>query len=87
MCGIAHIPMAAYIRYIGACRSLMLRRLEDRIRDLCAKTITASTGDELESVLVRLKSALHEHTERIRKVAAAKLVSGGNGAAPERRSS
>jgi hypothetical protein len=65
----------------------MLRRLEDRIRELCANTITARTGDELESVLIRLKSALHEHTERIRKVAADKLLNGGNGAAPERRSS
>lgn len=64
---------------------LVLRRLEDRIRELCAKALMAS-GPELASVLEDLKSALHEHTERLRQVAVLKLVTGGNGSPPERRS-
>lgn len=38
----------------------VLRRLEDRIRELCAKTLT-TRGPELDSALEDLKSALHEH--------------------------
>src|SRR5580698_3958324 len=64
----------------------MLRRLEDRIRELCAKTITARGSEELEPVLCKLKIALNEHTDRIRRAAIAKLVVGGNGSPPERRS-
>jgi hypothetical protein len=50
------------------------RRLEDRIRELCAKAIAAPGGDELEPALSELKAALHEHTERLRQLAAKKLV-------------
>jgi len=63
----------------------MLRRLEDRIRELCAKTLIAR-GPELQATIAELKSALHEHTDRLRQVAALKLVSGENGSPPERRS-
>lgn len=63
----------------------MLRRLEDRIRELCAKALIAR-GPDLASVLEDLKTALREHTERLRQVAALKLVSGGKGSPPERRS-
>jgi hypothetical protein len=49
-------------------------RLEDRIRTLCADVVAAE-GDHLEPSLSELKAALHEHTERLRKVAAAKLAS------------
>lgn len=49
-------------------------RLEDRIRTLCADVVAAE-DDHLEPSLTELKAALHEHTERLRKVAAAKLAS------------
>lgn len=62
----------------------MLRRLEDRIRELCARALIAR-GRELGAVVEDLKSALHEHTERLRQVAVAKLVRGEEGCPPERR--
>jgi hypothetical protein len=46
----------------------MLRRLEDRIRELCAKSITA--GEDDLAIIADLKAALREHVERIRKVVA-----------------
>jgi hypothetical protein len=48
-------------------------RLEDRIRELCAQAVSAQDSD-LESIFSELQSALREHTERIRKLAAAKLT-------------
>jgi hypothetical protein len=50
------------------------RRLEDRIRELCARALTAQES-ELDAILHALRSALREHAERLRKLAAAKLVS------------
>ena len=44
----------------------MLRRLEDRIRELCAKALIAR-GPELHLILEDLKSALHEHSEPSRE--------------------
>jgi len=44
------------------------RRLEDRIRELCAVAAAAKDG-ELKAVHVELKSALSEHTERLRNLA------------------
>lgn len=49
------------------------RRLEDRIRELCEK-ILAAPESELEPTLVALQIALHEHTERFRKLAAEQIV-------------
>ena len=49
------------------------RRLEDRIRDLCAKAVDAETED-FQPVLEELKAALREHTERLRQLAARKLT-------------
>jgi hypothetical protein len=54
------------------------RRLEDRIRELCAKAVAAPESD-LEPVIGELKVALHEHTERLRKLAALKLARTING--------
>jgi hypothetical protein len=48
-------------------------RLEDRIRTLCAHVVAAEEAN-LEPSLSELKAALHEHTERLRKIAAAKLA-------------
>ena len=49
-------------------------RLEDRIRELCAKALTAQEP-ELHAIFHALRSALREHTERLRRLATAKLVS------------
>ena len=49
------------------------RRLEDRIRELCAKAVAAKDGD-LDPTLAELREALHEHNVRLRKLAAAKLA-------------
>jgi RecJ-like exonuclease len=45
------------------------RRLEDRIRELCAK-VSVAPETELDAALSELKSALHEHSVRLRKMAA-----------------
>jgi len=65
--------------------SPMLRRLEDRIRELCGEAIAAQET-ESDPILSKLRSALHEHSERLRKLAAARLVSAENGHRLERRS-
>ncbi len=64
----------------------MTRRLEDRIRNLCGRVIAAHDSDQLRAILSELESALHEHTERLRKTAGAKLVSLKDNSPPERRS-
>ena len=46
----------------------MRRRLEDRIRELCTRSITARE-DEL-AIIADLRAALREHVERIRQVVA-----------------
>jgi hypothetical protein len=62
----------------------VLRRLEDRIRELCAHAIIAR-GHELENTLEKLKSALAEHTDRIRQTAIQKLLNPGKHHPPDRR--
>jgi predicted component of type VI protein secretion system len=49
------------------------RRLEDRIRELCAHAVTAQES-ELESIFSALQHALREHNDRLRKLAAEKLA-------------
>jgi hypothetical protein len=49
------------------------RRLDDRIRSLCAKAASAPPAEAGE-VLAELKEALAEHTRRLRKLAAKKLI-------------
>jgi hypothetical protein len=51
---------------------------------LCAKAASA-TPTEAPAILKELKAALAEHTQRLRKMAAKKLV--GNGGSKEKRSS
>jgi len=48
-------------------------RLEDRIRSLCALAVAASTTNFAE-VLAELRSALHQHTEQLRKLARQQLA-------------
>lgn len=60
------------------------RRLEDRIRDLCAQAVAAGSGD-LNPILSDLKAALHEHTRRLRTMAAASTLRPPREFPPERR--
>ena len=53
--------------------SVPSRRLEDRIRELCARVLSAS-GAELEPLISELQAALREHNSRLRKLAADKLA-------------
>lgn len=57
------------------------RRLEDRIRTLCAQAVVTTDLAELSEILEQLASALHDHIDRLRKLAAARPLP------PERRHS
>lgn len=48
------------------------RKLEERIRKLCAE-LTHAEADEWQSSLEQLRQALREHTEYLRKLAARDL--------------
>jgi uncharacterized coiled-coil DUF342 family protein len=49
----------------------MSPRLEDRIKELCAKAVTTpESSPELNEILKQLQSALHEHNERLRGMVA-----------------
>jgi hypothetical protein len=58
---------------VGICESrkivFMFRRLEDRIRSLCAQAVATEDLAELNTILESLRAAIHEHTERLRKAA------------------
>ncbi len=62
----------------------MLRRLEDRIRYLCRKALTAR-DDDLDALFSELRSALHEHANRLRQLADLKLIIAKETLLPERR--
>jgi hypothetical protein len=47
------------------------RRLEDRIRKLCADAVSCVDPLQLVGIMERLKFALHDHSSRVRKMAAA----------------
>ena len=49
------------------------RRLEDRIRELCARAVAAQDS-ELDPIFSALQRALREHNDRLRKLAAEKLA-------------
>ena len=51
----------------------MPRRLEDRIKDLCVKAIASPDSRESNDIFKELEDALHEHNERIRKLAASPI--------------
>ncbi len=61
------------------------RRLEDRIRELCAKAATASDA-EIVQVLQELRHALHEHARNLRAMAAEKLTGRTQDSNQDRRS-
>ena len=50
------------------------RRLDDRIRELCARAVTADESDFL-GVVSDLRSALHEHVVGMRKMAVRQIRS------------
>jgi hypothetical protein len=54
--------------------SFMSRRLEDRIRELCARAVVTTDLNELDAILKQLRPALREHIELLRKLAAERLV-------------
>ena len=57
------------------------RRLEDRIRNLCAKAMVTTDPTELSGILEQLRAALRDHVARLRRLAA------GFRLPPERRHS
>ena len=63
--------------------SLRSRRLDDRIRELCAHAVAADNSPHMKSILSELQSAIHQYTQRLRARAAAILT--GRNLAPDRR--
>jgi hypothetical protein len=59
------------------------RRLEDRIRNLCRRALSAEAS-ELEGIFVELKSSLHEHSERLRHTMVTKLANRAQGRSERR---
>ncbi len=55
------------------------RRLDDRIRQLCAQAVATTDASELTRILRQLTGALRAHTERVRQLAVKRPTS------PERR--
>jgi hypothetical protein len=49
------------------CWHFRSRRLEDRIRELCAKAVATTEPAELNTILEHLSAALHEQIGRLRK--------------------
>ena len=60
------------------------RRLDDRIRELCADAVAAKTPRQVKSILSELRSAIHQYTYRLRTRAAA-ILTGHPNLQPERR--
>jgi hypothetical protein len=42
------------------------RRLDDRIRELCARVVASEDAEELNSILPELRASLHWAIERLR---------------------
>jgi len=63
----------------------MQRRLEDRIKALCAKALTARES-ELTATISALRSALQEHNLRLRRLVADDLAGTVNESPQQRRS-
>jgi hypothetical protein len=52
----------------------MFQRLEDRIKQLCAKALSTPESPELNDVLKQFQDALHEHTDRLRDMVASRRI-------------
>jgi hypothetical protein len=48
---------------------MRFRRLDDKIRELCAWALASEDLAELQEIAVQLRAALQEHTNRIRNFA------------------
>jgi hypothetical protein len=60
---------------------MLKRRLDDRIRDLCTQVRTGTTDGEgrsaeVDATLQELLDAIHEKVQRLRALAAQKLLAG-----------
>jgi hypothetical protein len=60
------------------------RRVEDRIRELCAEAVDAQDSHQAELILAELQQAIHQYTQRLRHRAVA-VLSGYLNIPPERR--
>ena len=60
------------------------RRLDDRIRELCAKAVATKDAGELSVILAELQSAISRAVERLR-VRATAILSHSKGVTTERR--
>lgn len=61
-------PIRTLLRgLVSSC--LMSRRLEDRIRELCALAVSYKEPAEMEKILPVLKEALHQQVDRMRNLA------------------
>jgi len=49
------------------------RRVEDRIRELCAEAVEEQNPRQAEMILAELQQAIHQYTQRLRHRAAAVL--------------
>ena len=72
---------------IGNARILAVLRvpptdLEDRIRELCAKAV-ASDDHDVQSVISELRSAMREHIQKVRRIAAQQFAGGKSNPTPE----
>ena len=56
-------------------RSILVpsRRLEDRIRELCATAVATDDPANFNEVMRQLRESLREHANRLRQLAARKL--------------
>ena len=54
----------------------MNRRLEDRIRTLCRRAVSASDTKEFLLAIQELQAALREHAHRLRFLTEARLLGG-----------
>jgi hypothetical protein len=59
------------------------RRLDDRIRELCAEAVAAKSSHKAREILGELQSALRQYTQRLRGRTAAMMT--GRPLPPERR--
>jgi hypothetical protein len=51
-----------------------VNNLEDRIQALIAQAISTRDSADLDGIIRQLRAALHEHANRLRKLAASSLV-------------
>lgn len=81
-CGTKSKPLSRNIEFFPM--SMRCRRLDDRIRELCAKVAATEDPDELKLILTELKSAIHQMIERLR-IRAVTVLSGRRDFPNERR--